>query len=114
MRAPEQVPPPKKVGELKDQSGRAQLIVELPANAKLYVDEHLMNAASQRRVFNTPVLQQGQTYYYIVRAEVDRDGMTYASTQRVIIRPGEIIQATFRDLGSVVLQPLDGQITAQR
>jgi uncharacterized protein (TIGR03000 family) len=114
MRTPEQVPPPQKVGELKDQSGRAQLIVEVPTNAKLYVDDHLMNTTSQRRVFNTPVLQQGQTYYYIVRAEVDRDGMTYGSTQRVIIRPGDIIRTTFRDLGSVALQPLDGQITAQR
>jgi uncharacterized protein (TIGR03000 family) len=113
MEAPEPVPAPKKVGELKDQS-KAQLIVELPASAKLYVDDHLMTSTSGRRVFNTPVLQQGQTYYYIVRAEVNRDGMTYSSSQRVVIRPGDIMQTNFRDLGAVALQPTEGRVTAQR
>jgi uncharacterized protein (TIGR03000 family) len=112
--APEPVPAPKKVGELPGQTDKAQLVVELPAEAKLYVDDHLMNTASKRRVFNTPTLKPGQTYYYIVRAELSRNGQTYSSSRRVIIRPGEIIQASFSDLDLMAATPLKGQITAQR
>jgi len=112
--APEAVPAPKKVGELPGQTDRAQLVVEVPAEAKLYVDDHLMNTASKRRVFNTPTLQPGQTYFYVVRAELTRDGQIFSSSRQVIIRPGEIIQASFSDLDLMANTPLNGRVTAQR
>jgi uncharacterized protein (TIGR03000 family) len=102
------------VGELQGTTDRAELVVELPANAKLFVDDHLMSAKSERRTFSTPTLQPDQTYYYIVRAEIVRDGMTYSSSQRVILRPGDIMQASFSDRDFAALKPLEGQITAQR
>src|SRR5690348_15241839 len=68
---PEPVPAPKKEeGKESAALNQARLIVELPADAKLYVDEQLTKATSARRVFTSPPPQDGQTYYYILRAEV--------------------------------------------
>jgi uncharacterized protein (TIGR03000 family) len=77
---------------------RAKLIVELPADAKLYIDDQPMKTTSGRRTFHTPALQSGQTYYYMLRAEVVRDGKPVREERRVILRPGEVVRADFNDL----------------
>jgi uncharacterized protein (TIGR03000 family) len=79
---------------------KAQLVVDLPADARLFIDEQKMKTPSGKRTFNTPRLQPGQTYYYILRAEVEREGKTVAKTQRVLIRAGETARASFSDLDS--------------
>src|SRR4029077_3509764 len=87
---PEQVPPPKPEPRASRSSvnSQAKLVVELPGDAKLFIDDHLMKAASGQRIFRTPSLEKGQAYYYILRAEVDRDGKTQTATKRVIVRAG--------------------------
>jgi uncharacterized protein (TIGR03000 family) len=83
------------------------LVVDLPADAKLFVDDQLMKTPSAHRVFNTPTLQAGQVYFYDLRAEVTRNGQTFADTRRVVVRPGELIQASFPELGApaVAMKP---------
>jgi uncharacterized protein (TIGR03000 family) len=76
----------------------AQIIVEVPADAQLYIDGQLMTKTSERRVFNTVPLEEGQTYFYDLRAQVVRDGNKREETKRVIFRAGVVIQASFRDL----------------
>ncbi len=76
----------------------AKLVVELPENAKLYVDDQLMKVSSPSKTFNTPALQPGQTYYYILRAEVVRDGKTLQETQRILVQAGQTVNAKFSDL----------------
>jgi uncharacterized protein (TIGR03000 family) len=95
--APEPAPKPKP----EDKSAlpdKARLIVELPADAKLYIDDQLMKTTAARRVFNTPTLDRGQSYYYVLRAEIVRDGKTYTDTKQVVIRAGNEAQASFNDL----------------
>jgi uncharacterized protein (TIGR03000 family) len=77
---------------------RARLIVELPADAKLYIDDQAMKTTSGRRTFHTPDLQRGQTYYYMVRAEVVRDGKPLSEERRVILRAGDVVRADFNAL----------------
>jgi uncharacterized protein (TIGR03000 family) len=77
-------------------------VVELPEDARLYIDDQQMKSQSGRRVFQTPPLDRGQTYYYILRAEVTRDGRTASETVRVIIRPGQEAYATFPTLAPAV------------
>lgn len=94
----EEAPLPKvKTGS--EEQARARVIVDLPADAKLYVDGQLMNTSSTRRMFQTPNLAPGQLYYYELKAEVIRDGQTITANQRVIIRPGQAASASFADLG---------------
>ena len=96
---PEPVPPPKvEPGAKSSLNGPAKLIVELPGDAKLYIDDSPMKTTSGKRVFRTPTLERGQAYYYILRAEIQRDGKTETATKRVIVRAGEEVMASFSEL----------------
>ena len=95
------LPPPKDKDEVVAAPAKAKLIVELPADAKLYIDDQLMKTGSGHRVFSTPSLERGQAYYYMVRAEVVRDGKKVEKTKRVIVRPGEDARASFMDFDAV-------------
>ncbi|MCA1702126.1 MAG: TIGR03000 domain-containing protein [Actinobacteria bacterium] len=93
----EETPPPKK---LPEEQARANVTIELPADAKLYIDGNLMQTGSSRRTFRTPALVAGHTYYYDLRAEVIRDGRVVSETQRVLLRSGESAMASFPTLGT--------------
>jgi uncharacterized protein (TIGR03000 family) len=91
---------PKENPEQASKSNQARVVVELPKDAKLYFDDTLMKTTSEKRVFRTPQLQPGQAYYYILRAEVERDGKTISETKRIIVRAGEEVSARFPELGA--------------
>jgi uncharacterized protein (TIGR03000 family) len=84
--------------QVSAQPDKARLIVELPAGAKLYVDDQLSKNTSERRVFNTPPLEKGQQYYYILRAEMEKDGKTYSDTKRVLVSAGAEVTAKFTEV----------------
>lgn len=94
----EETPAPreKKGGE---EQARARVIIDLPSDAKLFVDDQPMSIGTGRRLFQTPPLVRGQTYFYELRVEVTRDGRTQTATQRVILQPGQQAVASFADLG---------------
>ena len=77
---------------------RAKLIVTLPADAILFVDNPRIKTPSGVRVFQSPPLEPGQLYYYNLRAEVVRDGQTVTREQRVVVRGGSVTRAAFTDL----------------
>lgn len=80
---------------------KAKLIVDLPADARLFIDNQPMKTPAGRRIFTTPNLNRGQTYYYVLRAEVVREGQTVTRTKRVIVRPGQEIRANFREMNGI-------------
>ena len=86
----------------------ARVIVDLPEDAKLFVDDQLMKTASAKRVFRTPDLDQGQTYFYILRAEVNRDGQTLSQSKRILVRAGEEVRATLDQLEPKVAAKVEG------
>jgi uncharacterized protein (TIGR03000 family) len=90
--------PPPKPDKPVALPNQARLIVELPANARLYIDDQLMQTPSGRRTFNSPVIEPGQAYYYMARAEVVIDGKTYTETKRAVVRAGQVTQVTFQEL----------------
>jgi uncharacterized protein (TIGR03000 family) len=90
------LPPPKKEGETLAPN-RARLIVELPPDALLYVDDQPTKATAERRVFQTPDLEKGQAYYYDLRIEAMRDGKPFSENRRVVVRPGEEVLADFKN-----------------
>jgi uncharacterized protein (TIGR03000 family) len=100
-------------GEGKEESSlstQARVVVELPADAKLFIDDKLMQTSSARRVFATPRLEPGRKYFYDLRAEVVRDGATLSNTKQVIFQAGQEVQASFTKLGT---PEANKQITAQ-
>jgi len=67
----------------------ATIIVSLPADATLLVDDSPTTSTSSRRVFVSPSLSPGKTYHYTLRAEAQRDGKPVRVEERVAVRAGE-------------------------
>lgn len=98
VRTPNPAPLPKGgAGAIEETKARGVIHIELPEDAKLYVDGQLMRSTTGKRVFQTPALAVGQNYFYDLRIEIQRQGRTVADTQRVLITPGEETSVAFRD-----------------
>jgi uncharacterized protein (TIGR03000 family) len=76
----------------------ARVTVKLPADARLYVDGVRCPLTSATRSFDTPELDAGRSYYYTLKAEVDRDGATRTDTQRVLVEAGKQVTVEFKTL----------------
>ncbi|MCS6851851.1 MAG: TIGR03000 domain-containing protein [Gemmataceae bacterium] len=67
----------------------ATLVVTLPEDAKLFIDDRPTTSTSGTRVFRTPELKRGYEYTYVLRMEVVVDGETKSVTRRAVVRAGE-------------------------
>jgi uncharacterized protein (TIGR03000 family) len=77
------------------------LTVQIPTDARLYVDEQLVkNAASSQRTFKTPQLEPGHTYFYELKAEIIREGKPVTQSKRVLVKAGQNLMVTFSGLES--------------
>ena len=65
---------------------------ELPADAKLFVDGVATETTGARRVFNTPELNQGTSFYYDLKV-VNSDNTV--RTTKLVVRAGEEAIARF-------------------
>ena len=99
--------PTENKGKDRDKNGqgmlsatKAQLVVELPAGAKLFVDDIPVKATEGLRTFDTPALEPGQPYYYMVRIEMMQDGKPVSETRRIIVRAGQVSRADFNNVAS--------------
>jgi uncharacterized protein (TIGR03000 family) len=69
--------------------GSATLVVSLPPDATLTIDDSATQSTSGTRVFTTPPLTPGKVYHYQLKANLQRDGRTVSASQRVEVRAGE-------------------------
>ncbi|OWK36125.1 hypothetical protein FRUB_08688 [Fimbriiglobus ruber] len=76
----------------------AQLTVELPADAKLYVDGVLTKGTGATRQFHTPSLVAGESFFYDMKAEIEVNGRTEVEQKRVIVRAGDSLNEAFPKL----------------
>jgi uncharacterized protein (TIGR03000 family) len=67
----------------------ATIVVSLPAEAKLTIDDAATRSTSSVRVFSTPTLDNGKDFFYTLKAEIVRDGQTVTATKKVAVRAGE-------------------------
>ena len=75
----------------------ARITVQLPNDAKLFVDNVACPLTSSTRAFDTPSLQPGREYYYTIRAEVTRNGQRRVQTQRVVVSSGRRVRVEFNN-----------------
>jgi len=68
---------------------QATVVVQLPAEAQLYIDGVPAPLTSATRSFNTPDLTPGQDYVYTVKAVVERNGAKQERTEKVFVRAGQ-------------------------
>ena len=69
-------------------SAPATIVVSLPAEATLSVDDHATTSTSATRTFVSPALNFGQEYTYELKAEIVRDGKTVTTTKQVNVHAG--------------------------
>lgn len=93
---PANAPAPKQ--EKSSLPNQARILVQLPADAKLYVDDQLSNQSATPRTLVTPVLQNGRDYTYTLRVEAVRNGQTVVATKDVVFRAGDNKAVEFGDL----------------
>jgi uncharacterized protein (TIGR03000 family) len=83
------MPAPKKDKEEVRLPAPATIIVSLPAEATLKVDDYLTTSTSATRMFVSPNLNPGQEYSYTLTGEIVRDGKPVVASKRINVRAGE-------------------------
>ena len=79
----------------------ARLAIELPSDAKLFVDGIAIAGTGASRMFHTPELPAGQDFYYDLKAEVVVNGKTEIEETRVVVKAGERSTAKFEKLVAI-------------
>jgi uncharacterized protein (TIGR03000 family) len=77
----------------------AQIVVDVPTDARLFIDDQPTTSVGARRTFVTPELGTEVSYDYTVRVELSRDGRTYRDSRTVQIKGGQITGISFAELG---------------
>jgi len=67
----------------------ATIVVSLPKDAKLTIDDTLTSSTSAQRVFASPSLEAGMEYYYTLKGEMIRDGQSITTTKTIAVHAGE-------------------------
>jgi uncharacterized protein (TIGR03000 family) len=66
----------------------ATIVVELPSDAKLTIDNGATAATSTVRTFVTPELTPAKTFSYVLKAQIVRDGQTLTAEQKINVEAG--------------------------
>jgi len=76
----------------------AQIVVTLPADARLTIADEGTKSAGPRRAFDSPPLQRNRSYSYTVKAEFVRDGKTVSVSKDVAVSAGKVSRVSFDDV----------------
>jgi uncharacterized protein (TIGR03000 family) len=79
----------KKGEEMGQGPAPAIILVSLPADAQLTIDDYATTSTSASRRFVSPALKRGQDYHYTLTAKLTRDGKPVSTTKRIAVRAGE-------------------------
>jgi uncharacterized protein (TIGR03000 family) len=68
----------------------ATILVSLPADAKLTIEGQPTTSTSGDRSLISPPLEPGKTYFYSMKAELDRKGQKVTTSQNVEVHAGQV------------------------
>ena len=77
----------------------AKIVLKVPADAMVYIDDHLMKSTATERIFTSPALNPDESYFYMVRVVVTREGREVEEVRKVSIRAGDRSKLAFEKLG---------------
>jgi uncharacterized protein (TIGR03000 family) len=91
------VPPLDKLGGATSspEAAQAQIVVLLPAGAKLFFDDNPTEQTVSERVFVTPPLPRGKVYVYQARAEWVEGGSTITQRRQITVQAGKVSRVNF-------------------
>jgi uncharacterized protein (TIGR03000 family) len=88
------------------------LIVEVPAEAKIYVNDRLTTTPGAIREYVSRNLVRGYNYTYEVRAEMEVDGQTVSETKKIDLRAGQNVKLAF-NLSPAASEEVETSITVK-
>ena len=94
-----------------EKKSTATLKLELPADAKLFVDGQPIDGDGAVRNFSTPELPVGRNYYYDMRAETTVNGTPVREEIRLVVRAGDALTHTFGELIAKAQAAKDATVT---
>ena len=83
----------------------AKIVVRLPADARLFVDDVPFPHTGPVRTFETPPLNPGENYHYTLRAELVRDGQPVRVSLKANLKAGQTTNVDFGDLKPAAAEP---------
>jgi uncharacterized protein (TIGR03000 family) len=86
---PATTPPPATQQKISLEGAPATLVVELPQDATLTVDNTPTTSTAAVRQFVTPSLAPNLDYTYTLKAQINRTGQTMQATAKVTVRAGQ-------------------------
>jgi uncharacterized protein (TIGR03000 family) len=72
----------------------ATIVVDLPADAKLLIDNEPTSTTGTSRVFVSPTLNPGREYHYTLKAEIVKNGKSVKVEKVIAVRAGQITPAS--------------------
>ena len=81
----------------KPESNRGTVVVNIPSDAKLFVEGRAMKVTNGERSFVTPPLPTDREAVYSFKIEFTRDGETITQSKKVNIRAGATTKVEFTD-----------------
>jgi uncharacterized protein (TIGR03000 family) len=104
--------PAKKAASAEGESGEvteltsapAVIVVSLPADATLRINDQLTTSTSESREFVTPDLSSASEYHYTLTAEIVRDGQKLTSSKQVAVTGGQETRVSLEFPAAVVAQ----------
>jgi uncharacterized protein (TIGR03000 family) len=78
-----------------ESADRAQLVLNVPADAVVYLSNQRMTLEGSVREYTVPGLKAGYEYPYPVRVEMVRDGKTFAAKSDQQIQAGQRLNLVF-------------------
>jgi uncharacterized protein (TIGR03000 family) len=76
--------------------------VQLPRDARLYVDEVYCPLPGESRTFDTPPLDANRKYYYTLTVEVTHDEKPVRVSRRAIVQAGKTTEVNFGDRAAII------------
>jgi uncharacterized protein (TIGR03000 family) len=95
------MPAEKKAVSEEMSAAPATLVVTLPAEAKLLIDDAATTSTSSRRVFVSPSLPAGREFTYSLKAEFTKNGKPVVVNKEVTVRAGAEINVSIDELAGV-------------
>ncbi len=88
-------------GDVAASATKARLVVRVPADARLWVDQVECPLPGTVRAFDTPNLNPEQSYRYTIRVAVERNGQTIEDSRRIDFVSGQRVDVDFSNVGAV-------------
>jgi uncharacterized protein (TIGR03000 family) len=88
-------------------SNAARIVVRLPADAQLWVDDYQSTQTGPVRQLNTPAsLEPGKTYHYTLKAQWNQNGQPVTQERAVSFQAGQSVDVDFNQPAATTAEPI--------